>query len=237
MLRWLTPLWLIALAITAVVLFQVNAEVQEMEDDLAAVQRQIVKDKEALQVLSAEWSYLNRPSRIAELSQRHLELAPLEVGQIFEADQLPDKPEDLGYLGDRLTKLPPQLDLLPLPDLKPATPIGFVAKAPKLVSPVKKVPTQVVAVPKSAQPKASQPKAVVKSLPAQTSGTTKVSVKLKSPAITRQNTQSTTRSLDVKSASGGAKPRINPVTGRPLPPLDGNSPALAITPVSSGATQ
>ena len=222
MLRWFTPLWLIALTIAAVVLFQVSYEVQEMEDELLRVERQIDQDREALQVLSAEWSYLNRPSRIAELSQRYLSLTPLEAGQIFETDQLPNKPEDLGFEGTRLTSLRRQADQLPLPAERPATPAGFLVKAP-LRQDERSATTQIAA-----------------AAPAATKTPTKTKAKAANkvpPPVAQPDDAANRAVVQANNSRGGTRQRLNPVTGRPLPPLDSALPRLTLIPVSSGAEQ
>ncbi len=82
-------LWL-ALAVAAGVgLFHVSYRVQSLEEALTQVNRDILRERETIQVLRAEWSYLNEPSRLAELSRRHLTLAPLLADQMVRIDDLP----------------------------------------------------------------------------------------------------------------------------------------------------
>ena len=207
MLRWFTPLWLIALTIAAVVLFQVSYEVQEMEDELLRVERQIDQDREALQVLSAEWSYLNRPSRIAELSQRYLSLTPLEAGQIFETDQLP------------------------LPAERPATPAGFLVKAP-LRQDERSATTQIAA----AAPAATGGSAVHAATKTPTKTKAKAANKVP-PPVAQPDDAANRAVVQANNSRGGTRQRLNPVTGRPLPPLDSALPRLTLIPVSSGAEQ
>lgn len=84
-----TVLW-IALAVAAGVgLFQVSYRVQSLEEELTQVNRQILHEREAIHVLRAEWSYLNEPTRLAELTRRHLPLAPLQATQMIRIEDLP----------------------------------------------------------------------------------------------------------------------------------------------------
>ncbi len=92
-LRWSTLLWLVAFAVAVGLVFQIKYEVQDLEDRLARTQTRIQKDREALHVLRAEWSYLNQPQRIARLAQRHLEMIPLKAPQIGRIASLPPRPE------------------------------------------------------------------------------------------------------------------------------------------------
>jgi hypothetical protein len=82
---------LVALALCMVLgfsLFQVKYDVQALEEQLIKIDRQTAADQEAIHVLKAEWSFLTKPARLAELSDRHLPLHPLTAAQIGDFDQL-----------------------------------------------------------------------------------------------------------------------------------------------------
>ncbi|MEM7222151.1 MAG: hypothetical protein AAF495_04190 [Pseudomonadota bacterium] len=81
--------WLCAIAVAAFALFQIKHEVKRLEEALTREHRAVVANQEAIHVLKAEWSYLNRPGRIAELAERHLALQPITVEQIVRFDALP----------------------------------------------------------------------------------------------------------------------------------------------------
>ncbi len=83
--------WLAAIAIAAFGLYHVKYEVQRLEQDLELEHRSILKHQEALHILKAEWSYLNRPARISDLAGRHLGLAPMTAGQVVRLDDLPPR--------------------------------------------------------------------------------------------------------------------------------------------------
>jgi hypothetical protein len=79
-----------ALAVVAGIgLFHVAYRVQSLEEELARVNRDILRERETIHVLRAEWSYLNEPSRLAELSRRHLTLAPISASQMLRIEDLP----------------------------------------------------------------------------------------------------------------------------------------------------
>ena len=90
--RLAAVLWIFSAALIAVVLFVLKYEVQRLERELQMVSRQIVVDQQAVHVLNAEWSYLNRPARIADLAARHLRLQPLSTAQIVEIEAVPTRP-------------------------------------------------------------------------------------------------------------------------------------------------
>jgi len=117
--RLLFLLFVAAAAGVAGLLFQVKYEVQDLERELAGVNRQILVDQEAVHVLQAEWSYLNQPARIAELSRRHLGLGPMQPEQVTAIAALPPRPEDFGYAQAALEAAEPE------PRRRPATPVGW----------------------------------------------------------------------------------------------------------------
>ncbi|NKB49449.1 MAG: hypothetical protein GKS02_08800 [Alphaproteobacteria bacterium] len=73
-------------------LFGVAFEVSNLEDRLTGLNKEITRDRDAIHVLRAEWSYLNQPERLDGLSQRHLELRPLEGRQFSDIAALPMRP-------------------------------------------------------------------------------------------------------------------------------------------------
>src|SRR5512139_2518833 len=92
MIRIGTIVWFVVLAMLGVGLFQVKYAVQSKERDLRKVNRQIAADHEAMRVLEAEWSYLNDPVRLADLTRRHTDLAPVMASQIATFDSLAPRP-------------------------------------------------------------------------------------------------------------------------------------------------
>lgn len=96
--RRLTILWFLIAACLGVALFMVKYEVQDREERLAALHREILANQEAVHVLEAEWSYLNRPSNLEAMVRRHLHLVPLDTTRLGQIEQLPMRlpvlPED-----------------------------------------------------------------------------------------------------------------------------------------------
>ncbi len=75
-------------------LFQVAFEVSELDDELAQLNRDIRTDRDAIHVLRAEWSFLNQPERLEELTRRHLDLLPVTGAQIAGTGAMPVLPQD-----------------------------------------------------------------------------------------------------------------------------------------------
>ena len=94
--RFIILCWLVAGSVTALTLFQIKQEVRDLEEEIAATQRTILENQEAVHVLEAEWSYLNAPARIATLAERHLGLASIPAERIVGFDDLPlpGQPDD-----------------------------------------------------------------------------------------------------------------------------------------------
>ena len=78
----------------------VNTEVQDQRDRLDRINREIADHDEAVNVLRAEWSYVNRPARIEALARRHLDLGAPRPDQAMRISELPfagrpDAPESV----------------------------------------------------------------------------------------------------------------------------------------------
>lgn len=92
MIRIGTIAWFVVLALLGVGLFQVKYAVQAKERELRSVNKQITADRQILRVLEAEWSYLNDPVRLADLTRRHTDLAPAMANQIAGFGDLRARP-------------------------------------------------------------------------------------------------------------------------------------------------
>lgn len=73
-------------------LYTVEQQVQELEGELAALNRSIIEDEQAIHVLKAEWSLLNNPERLKDLSARLLGLEPIRPDQLSSLSALPMRP-------------------------------------------------------------------------------------------------------------------------------------------------
>lgn len=80
---------IVTASMLSVGVYAMKYEVERLDAKRAALQRQLAQQEETLQVLEAEWSFLNRPGRLQELALRHLDLKPVAVRQISAIDALP----------------------------------------------------------------------------------------------------------------------------------------------------
>ena len=118
-------LWLGLVALASVGTYQLTFRVQTQEHELTALDRQIQRDRDAIQVLRAEWSHLNDPSRLSDLARRHLDLAPVAGLQIVRFEVLPVRPAptplpDGTTTTDSIATLLSQLDGTDSPKQEPA---------------------------------------------------------------------------------------------------------------------
>lgn len=71
--------------------YSVKQQVVSIEHNLILTQSEIHKAEESLQLLSAEWSYLNEPNRLQLLVEAHLGAMPLKGTQLVSYDQIPSR--------------------------------------------------------------------------------------------------------------------------------------------------
>jgi hypothetical protein len=97
-------------------------KVEGMRRHLAALDAEFLQEQRNIQVLKAEWSFLNQPERLQELALRHLdrvELRPIVPAQVGRLDELPARPEPSADGGAAP-------DGTPRPAFKPVPPAGVV---------------------------------------------------------------------------------------------------------------
>jgi hypothetical protein len=99
MIRGATISGLVVGTVLAVIVFAIKYDVQDLEAEYQSLNRQIERDRQAIHVLKAEWSYLNEPKRLRELARLHLGASNLTAEQMGKLNLIPmryDGPLD-GY--------------------------------------------------------------------------------------------------------------------------------------------
>lgn len=122
-----TLLWLGLASLVMFGLFHVKYQVAALEEELNRLNAATLREQNQIHVLEAEWSYLNRPSRLEELSERYLDLKPMMPNQLTSIAALPKRPtlEDLAKDPSVVAKiLPPRKP--PVPSRAPAAPESTV---------------------------------------------------------------------------------------------------------------
>lgn len=74
MIRISTLIWLILSIVTGSLLFNFGQKTEDQRHAIAVLDRKIKTEQQSLDILEAEWSYLNRPERLRELAAKHLDL-------------------------------------------------------------------------------------------------------------------------------------------------------------------
>lgn len=94
MLRFINICLVLGLVALACVIYQVKYQARGLDAEIRALNGQIDEERDAIAVLRAEWSLLNRPERIERLAQKHLKLAPARPVQIVTLDKVTDRDFD-----------------------------------------------------------------------------------------------------------------------------------------------
>ena len=129
MIRISAIVWVVVLALLGIGLFQVKYNVQSKERELREVRKQIDSNLNSIRVLEAEWSYLNDPLRLADLTRRHTDLVPTTPAQIGDLGALPARIEDAPAEPEETPAEPPLVSSAPRAPAQPEQPVVQV-KAP-----------------------------------------------------------------------------------------------------------
>lgn len=85
--------WLALTVAVGAGLFMLKYKVQDLEHDLVSKQAQIQRDRSAIRVLQAEWTYLNDPNRLRRLSEEYLGFQAASPQNVISLDALPMRDE------------------------------------------------------------------------------------------------------------------------------------------------
>jgi hypothetical protein len=159
MIRISAIVWVVVLALLGIGLFQVKYNVQSQERQLREVRRQIDANYSAIHVLEAEWSYLNDPLRLADLTRRHTELIPTTPGQISDFASLLPRIEDAPATPQEpLEPQPPLASSAPQAPEAPAAETGTMLQVKATEEPVEGKPAAKPAQKAKQEPQPLKPK-------------------------------------------------------------------------------
>lgn len=91
MLRFLNIVTIVALVGSAVYAYSIKYQTSYRAEQIAKTKIEIKAEQDAIATLRAEWSFLTRPERVQQLSDRYLDLTPLTVDKIVTARSLPER--------------------------------------------------------------------------------------------------------------------------------------------------
>lgn len=90
--RQVTTVLVLLFAAASLGLYQIKYRIHSLKEDLTGIRNAVRMEQEAIHVLEAEWAYLNRPQRLAQLTTKYLSfLSPVLPSQIVSFDTLPLK--------------------------------------------------------------------------------------------------------------------------------------------------
>src|SRR6478672_9139961 len=90
MLRFINICLVIALVALAYVIYEGKYAARALDEDISGLRKDIETEQDAVAVLHAEWSLLNRPERIERLATKYLKLAPARPPQLVTLDTVSD---------------------------------------------------------------------------------------------------------------------------------------------------
>lgn len=70
---------ILCVALSGWALLYTSQSVQKAKRELAVIEADIAAENTRIDVLNAEWSYLNSPARLEDLAKKTLDLAPAKV--------------------------------------------------------------------------------------------------------------------------------------------------------------
>lgn len=85
--------------LTSFALYRVKYEASASAGQVARLRAEIAEEQKTVAILKAEWSHLNQPARLQELSSRYLDLKPIDVHQIVTFQDLPQRSQEADPYG------------------------------------------------------------------------------------------------------------------------------------------
>ena len=92
MMRLLNLCVLVLLVAAAAYVYEIKFEATLRAERVAKMRGDVLRERDAIASLRAEWSTLENPARIQGLARRHLHLRPAEAAQYDALDRLPERP-------------------------------------------------------------------------------------------------------------------------------------------------
>jgi hypothetical protein len=89
MIRLSMIIWVMVLAVSAFALYSVKFKVQTLRGQIIEAEQQLEMEREGMNVVAAEWAYLNRPDRLQKLAQTYLQSQGVTADQIAEVAAIP----------------------------------------------------------------------------------------------------------------------------------------------------
>lgn len=91
MIKFINGILVIAVLVSAFVLYSLEHKTRGLERQIARTNNEIYDGVEDIKLLNAEWSSLTRPDRIQRLTEQSLHLQTLEARQVVQVGELSSK--------------------------------------------------------------------------------------------------------------------------------------------------
>jgi cell division protein FtsL len=105
MIRLLHIIAITALFASAIYAYSVKYETLYFVEQVAKLKSKVQREREIIAVLQAEWQYLDRPDRLQEAANQHLDLQSLKIQQLARLSDLPNRPAREDEIGRKLEAL------------------------------------------------------------------------------------------------------------------------------------
>jgi cell division protein FtsL len=105
MVRILNILAIVALIGSAIAAYTIKYETIFHAETIVKLQHEIKLEQDQIGTLRAEWGHLTRPERIQALADKFLDLQPVALNQIVQAEALPGKAPKIDAIGRKLEAL------------------------------------------------------------------------------------------------------------------------------------
>jgi cell division protein FtsL len=121
--RFLHVIAIVAVIASAAYVYSVKYQTIYASEQIVKTRHLIAKERDAINVLRAEYAHLVRPDRIQALADKQLDMQPLALTQIVKADELPEAPPKVDSIGRKLESMGlPGLSATPSAGVTGATP-------------------------------------------------------------------------------------------------------------------
>jgi cell division protein FtsL len=94
-----------ALVASAVYVYSVKYQTIYASEQIVKTRHLLGKERDAINILRAEYAFLTRPDRLQALADKQLEMQPLSLHQIVRAADLPEPAARIDSIGRKLDSL------------------------------------------------------------------------------------------------------------------------------------
>jgi cell division protein FtsL len=103
--RFLHLLAIGSVIVSAAYVYGVKYQTIYAAEEVVKTRHQIAKERDAINVLRAEYAHLTRPDRVQAIADGPLGMVPLALNQIVKADELPERAAKVDSIGQKLEAL------------------------------------------------------------------------------------------------------------------------------------